>query len=307
MTLKQDRLFNDVNALSASTSSAKSKGRQSIALNNSDNEPTAKPFVKWVGGKRQLIELLRSNAPTQFSNYIEPFIGGGALLFSLSPQNALISDVNAELIHAYQVIKNNVDDLIISLKQHKNEANYFYAVRAQKPSEMNEVERASRLIYMNKTCFNGLYRVNSKGQFNTPFGRYKNPNIADVANLIAVSTYLNKANIDIKNQDYRETASQAKHGDFVYFDPPYYPMSATASFTKYAKGDFNEQNQIELAETYKQLANKGCHVMLSNSNTPFIKTLYQDFNLIEVQANRFINCQSEGRGKQAIEVLVKNY
>lgn len=172
---------------------------------------------------------------------------------------------------------------------------------------MTAVQRASRFIYMNKTCFNGLYRENSKGQFNAPFGRYVNPNIVDSVNLRAVSEYLNKADIKIHHQGYDETIKQAKKGDFVYFDPPYYPMSATANFTKYSKGDFGPDNQRELAEAFKALDKKGCYVMLSNSNTEFIKDLYKDFNIAEIEATRFINCKSDKRGKGLVEVLIKNY
>lgn len=266
-----------------------------------------KPFVKWVGGKRQLIPLLHSNVPKAYKSYIEPFIGGGALFFSMLPQEGLISDINPELINAYTVIRDDVDALIRSLKRHKNDEAHFYKVRAKKPSKMNLVQRASRFIYMNKTCFNGLYRENSNGQFNTPFGRYTNPNIVDVYNLRAVSKYLNQSSIRIAHQDYITTALSAKKGDFIYLDPPYHPMSTTASFTKYVKGDFNTQNQIELSEVFRTLSSRGCHVMLSNSNTDFIKNLYKDFQLVEVEANRFINCQGTKRGKQMVEVLVKNY
>lgn len=266
-----------------------------------------RPFVKWAGGKRQLIEILRSNAPKNYKSYFEPFIGGGALLFAKLPNKGFISDINPELVNAYTVIRDDVEGLIRSLKRHKNEESHFYAVRAKDLAKMSEVQRASRFIFLNKTCFNGLYRENSKGQFNAPFGRYTNPNIADEKNLQAVSEYLNQSQITIAHQDYQATVRKAKKGDFVYFDPPYYPMSATASFTKYAKGDFNAQNQEELAEVYRNLANKGCHVMLSNSNTNFIKSLYKDFNLVEIEATRFINCKAEKRGKGFVEVLVKNY
>jgi DNA adenine methylase len=271
-----------------------------------EDTPT-KPFVKWVGGKRQLMPLLRLNTPKSYKSYIEPFIGGGALLFSMLPRKGLVSDINPELINTYTVVRDDVEALIRSLKRHKNDEAHFYKVRAKMPSKMSPVQRASRFIYMNKTCFNGLYRENSRGQFNTPFGRYTNPNIADADNLRTVSEYLNQSNITIAHQDYTTTALSAKKGDFVYFDPPYYPMSATASFTKYVKGDFNAQNQIELSEIFCTLARRGCYVMLSNSNTDFIKDLYKDFQLIEVEANRFINCQGAKRGKQAVEVLVKSY
>jgi len=276
-----------------------------LALKNELFSP--KPFVKWAGGKRQLINKLLENAPTVFNTFYEPFIGGGALLFALTPSKAVISDINTELINAYQVIKNNVEGLIRSLKRHKNDETYFYNQRSLNPQELNELRRASRFIYLNKTCYNGLYRENSKGKFNTPFGRYKNPKIADEENLRAISAYLNSADVQILNLDFKQTVSKAKKGDFVYFDPPYHPWSETASFTKYSKSDFNMENQEELADTFKRLAKKGVHVMLSNSNTEIVKTLYTGFNFTEVEANRFINCKAQKRGKGLFEVIIKSW
>lgn len=266
-----------------------------------------KPFVKWAGGKRQLVDILLSNVPPSFNRYFEPFVGGGALLFELQPQKAVISDINEELINAYQVIKDNVEELINSLKKHKNTKEYYYAIRAINPKTLTPVERASRFIYLNKTCFNGLYRENSKGQFNVPFGRYKNPKICDEENLRAVSEFLNKIEITILNCDYKMTCEMAKSGDFVYLDPPYYPISKTASFTKYNKNDFSEKDQIELSEIFKELDRKGCYVMLSNSNTEFIKKLYANYRIQEIKANRFINCKANRRGKSNIEVLITNF
>ena len=266
-----------------------------------------KPFVKWAGGKRQLVDILLSNVPPSFNRYFEPFVGGGALLFELQPQKAVISDINEELINAYQVIKDNVEELINSLKKHKNTKEYYYAIRAINPKTLTPVERASRFIYLNKTCFNGLYRENSKGQFNVPFGRYKNPKICDEENLRAVSEFLNKIEITILNCDYKMTCEMAKSGDFVYLDPPYYPISKTASFTKYNKNDFSEKDQVELSEIFKELDKKGCYVMLSNSNTEFIKKLYANYRIQEIKANRFINCKANRRGKSNIEVLITNF
>lgn len=266
-----------------------------------------KPFVKWAGGKRQIINVLLANIPSSFNRYFEPFVGGGALLFELQPQKAVISDINEELINAYKVIKDSVEALINSLKKHKNTPEYYYAIRSVNPKTLTSVERASRFIYLNKTCFNGLYRENSKGQFNVPFGRYKNPKICDEENLRAVSKFLNSIEITILNCDYREACNLAKSGDFVYFDPPYYPLSRTASFTKYNKNDFSEKDQIELFEVFKELDSKGCYVMLSNSNTEFIKKLYAGYRIQEVSANRFINCKANGRKKSALEVLITNY
>jgi len=266
-----------------------------------------KPFVKWAGGKRQLVNLLIKKIPKHFNRYIEPFVGGGALLFELLPKRAIINDINEELINAYLVIRDNVHELIESLKKHKNSEEYYYKIRAVNPKKLSPVERASRFIYLNKTCYNGLYRENSKGEFNVPFGRYKNPKIFDPENLIAISEYLNNADIEIYNKDYKEVCLMAEKGDFVYLDPPYYPLSKTSSFTKYTKYDFRERDHIELAEVFRELDKKGCYVMLTNSNSEFIKRLYKDYNIEEIEANRFINCKKEGRKKQKVELLIKNF
>lgn len=269
------------------------------------NEP--KPFVKWAGGKRQLVKLLIENAPKSYNTFIEPFVGGGALLINMKPEKAIISDINKELINAYRVISKYLNNLLASLQKHRNEEEYFYTVRLQDPSHMTNIERASRFIFLNKVCFNGLYRENSKGKFNVPFGRYKNPNIEDSDNLRAVASYLNNADVQIFCQDFKVTSDMAKADDFVYFDPPYHPTTQTASFTKYVKSDFTAKNQEELANTFRQLAKRGCYVMLSNSNVPFVKELYKDFNIIEIEASRFINCKADKRGKGLYEVLIKNY
>ncbi|NPA53163.1 MAG: DNA adenine methylase [Aquificae bacterium] len=266
-----------------------------------------KPFVKWAGGKRQLIKILKFYLPIEYKTYIEPFVGGGALLFETLPKKAIINDINAELINAYNVIKNNVDELIESLKYHKNEKNYYYYIRSLDPDKLTPIERASRFIYLNKTCFNGLYRENSKGKFNVPFGNYKNPKIVDEENLKAISEYLNTYDIKIFNGDYKEVCELAEKGDFIYFDPPYYPLNKTASFTKYNKYDFTEKDQIELANLFKELDRKGCYILLSNSNTNFIRKLYKDYEIIELEANRFINSKGDRRGKSKIEVLIKNF
>jgi len=266
-----------------------------------------KPFVKWAGGKRQLIKILTNNLPPSYNRYIEPFVGGGALLFEVLPYKAIINDINTELINAYTVIKDDIDALIEDLKKHKNEEEYYYKIRSLDTEKLSAVERASRFIYLNKTCFNGLYRENSKGKFNVPFGKYKNPKILDEENLRAVSEYLNTAEISILNLDYKEVCKLAKKGDFVYLDPPYYPISKSSSFTKYHKLDFTERDQMELTEVFRELDRKGCYVMLSNSNTKFIKELYKEYEIWEVSANRFINCKGDKREKVNVEVLIKNY
>ncbi|MDQ7056634.1 MAG: DNA adenine methylase [Persephonella sp.] len=266
-----------------------------------------KPFVKWAGGKRQVIDILINEIPKEFDTYIEPFVGGGALFFEILPKKAIINDINKELINTYLVIKNNVNDLIKSLKNHKNDENYFYKIRALDPEKLTLVKRASRFIYLNKTCFNGLYRENSEGKFNVPFGKYKNPKILDEENLRAVSEYLNSIDIEIYNKDYKDVCDLAKKGDFIYLDPPYYPINKTSSFTKYNKYDFTEKDQIELSQIFRELDKKGCYVMLSNSNTDFIKKLYKGFNIKEIEANRAINCKGDRRKKAKLEVLIKNY
>ncbi len=266
-----------------------------------------RPFVKWAGGKRQLIKFLRDHVPKTFNRYIEPFVGGGALLFELLPKTAIINDINQELINAYLVIKDHVEELIESLKRHKNSADYYYKMRSTDPKSLNAIERASRFIYLNKTAYNGLYRENLKGEFNVPFGRYKNPKILDEENLRAVSKYLNSANVEIHNLDYKQVCSKAQKGDFVYLDPPYYPLSKTSSFTQYCRYGFTERDQVELAEVFRELDRRGCYLVLSNSNTDFIKRLYRGYNIIEVSARRSINSKGDGRKKQNIELVIKNF
>lgn len=270
------------------------------------NDNIAETFRKMARRKRQLLGILRKNVPLNYSCYIEPFVGGGALLFDLFPMNCIISDINSELVNAYIVIKDNIKELIESLKKHKNEEEYYYKIRSLSPDSLSPIERASRFIYLNKTCFNGLYRENSKGGFNAAFGKYDNPNIVDEENLLAVSFFLNSRNIEILNQDYTLTCQKAKKKDFVYMDPPYYPSKKT-SFTKYNKNKFLENEQLKLFDVFSELDKKGCYVMMSNSNTPFILDLYKDYNILKIEANRSINVDIKGRKKQEVEVIIKNY
>ena len=277
-------------------------------------EVKPKPFVKWVGGKRQLLKQFRFMnlyPPEGFNSmvgrYFEPFVGGGAVFFDLRPGKAYLSDLNSELVIAYNVIKNNVDGLIKSLKKHKHTKEYFLKIRAKDPKKLSDLEVASRFIYLNRTCFNGMYRVNSKGGFNVPFGKYSNPLICDEQNLRRVSKALK--NVEIKCQDYKSVLKKARKGDFVYFDPPYFPVSKTASFTSYTKEAFLEKEQIELRDTFLELNKKGCFVMLSNSDTSFINEIYSGFKgvrITKVEAGRAINSKASGRGK-ITEVLVTNY
>ncbi len=273
-----------------------------------------KPFVKWVGGKRQLLAQFRRlnlYPPELFDvktgKYFEPFVGGGAVFFDLLPERGFLSDLNKELVTTYNVIKNNVEGLIASLKKHKTEKEYFLKVRAQDPNKMGDLDVASRFIFLNRTCFNGMYRVNKAGGFNVPYGKYDNPLICDEDNLKKVSIALQR--IEIKHQDYKEVLKKAKKGDFVYFDPPYYPVSKTASFTSYTAESFLDKEQIELRDTVLELNKRGCFVMLSNSDTPFINEIYSGFKGIrinKVEAGRAINSKGSGRGK-VTEVLITNY
>ncbi len=273
-----------------------------------------KPFVKWVGGKRQLLQQFRQRKlypPEKFdplrNRYFEPFVGGGAVFFDLLPESAYLSDLNNELIITYNIIKNNAENLIVSLNKHINSKEYFLTIRAQDPKSLSELDVASRFIYLNRTCFNGMYRVNKSGGFNVPFGKYKNPLICDKINLRKASKALK--NVEIVNQDYKEVLKKAKKEDFIYFDPPYYPINKTSLFTSYTSQSFLEKEQIELKNTFIDLHKRGCYVMLSNSDTPFIKKLYSDLkgvNINEVFANRAINSDATKRGK-ITEVLITNY
>ncbi|WP_346199748.1 DNA adenine methylase [Caldifermentibacillus hisashii] len=269
------------------------------------------PFLKWAGGKRQLLPEIRKYIPKRMGTYYEPFLGGGAVLFDLQPKKAVINDINSELINTYLVIKNNVAELIEDLRKHENTSDYYYKIRdldrdKNRFSKLSDVEKASRLIYLNKTCFNGLFRVNSQGQFNVPFGRYKNPNIVNEFVLRAVSHYLNNNEVKILNGDFADAVSSAKKGDFVYFDSPYDPVSETASFTGYTLGGFNKDEQIRLRDLFVDLDKRGCKVLLSNSATEFIKDLYKDYHIEIVSATRNINSIATKRGK-IDEVLVMNY
>lgn len=270
------------------------------------------PFLKWVGGKRQLIPEIRKRLPKGVINrpYYEPFVGGGALFFDLQPKCAIINDYNEELINVYRVIRDNPDELIEDLKKHENTAEYFYEIRAidRQPffNALGKIERASRIIYLNKTCYNGLYRVNNAGEFNSPFGKYKNPNIINEPVIKAVSKYLNSAKIQIFNVDYQEILKDIPANSFVYLDPPYHPISESSNFTGYVQGGWNEKDQLRLRDVCNILNSKGVRFLLSNSASAFIKEIYSNYNIHVVQANRAINSDSSKRG-QVNEFLISNY
>lgn len=274
--------------------------------------PLVSPILKWVGGKRQLLDSIEPLIP-KCSTYYEPFIGGGAVLFSRQPDKAVINDSNPELINVYLTIKNEPEALIEKLKEHKANSSeeYFYSIRALDRDKevfenMTDIERAARIIYLNKTCYNGLFRVNSSGEFNSPWGKYKNPNITNETTINALHTYFNKANITIKCGDYRDALKGIRKGAFVYFDPPYMPISSSASFTGYTAGGFGEQEQIALKEQCDALNAKGIKFLLSNSSCPFIEDLYKEYIIEHVKAKRAINANPEKRG-EIKEVLVRNY
>jgi len=273
-----------------------------------------RPFVKWVGGKRQLIKQFRELGlypPEEFdpikSTYYEPFAGGGAVFFDLLPHKAVLSDLNLELVTAYNVIKNDVESLIKLLKKHEVNKEYYLTIRALDVNKLNPVGVASRFIYLNRTGFNGLYRVNRSGQFNVPFGKNGNPTICDEDNLRNVSRALQ--HVDILHQSFQHVLKTAKKGDFIYLDPPYHPLNATSSFTSYTKESFCASDQVELRDTFVELSKRGCYVMLSNSDSNFINDIYSEVKgvrIAKIFATRSINSVGTGRGKIR-EVLVTNY
>ncbi len=277
---------------------------------NHKKNPIARPFLKWAGGKRQVLSEIHKYRPKRIKTYYEPFVGAGALFLDLQHKNTYINDTNAELINCYNVIKDNPEELIDDLYKNKIEKDYFYSIRELDRTEpynnLSPIEKASRIIYLNKTCFNGLFRVNSQGQFNTPFGRYENPKIVDAAVLKAVSNYLNDNDVQILNLDFGQAVTNAKKGDFVYFDPPYDPVSDTSSFTGYDINGFNKNEQSRLKNLFEDLSSKGIKCMLSNSKTPFIQELYKEYKIINVPAIRSINSNASRRGRVE-EVLVLNY
>ncbi len=266
------------------------------------------PLIKWVGGKRQLMHELLRNMPESYNRYYEPFVGGGALFFELQPFGGYISDMNEELINFYSVVRDNVHELISSLKKHEITKEYFLNIRnidrTEKYKNISNVEKASRFIYLNRTCFNGMYRVNSQGQFNVPFGHYKNPRIVDTYNLINCSALLKKTEIECC--DFSLILNRVKKGDFVYLDPPYVPLSETSSFTSYTKDGFDIDMQIKLRDVCNELDSKGVMFMLSNSDTKLVKELYAPYDIKKVYAKRHINANAFGRGKIS-EILVRNY
>lgn len=264
-----------------------------------------RPFLKWAGGKTKLIQQYIPYFPTDYKNYYEPFLGGGAVFFYLNPPVASLTDINAELVNAYCCVKNNVEELIDALRIHqiRHCKDYYYQMRQFNCA--TSIEKAARLIYLNKTCFNGLYRENSQGGFNVPIGKYKNPTICNPALLRSTSNALQNARIEVR--PFEDILNYAiSSNDFVYFDPPYYPVSSTSNFTAYSRYAFSQDNQIKLQEVFTELAQRGVKVMLSNSDCDFIRNLYSDFNIHSISAARLINSNVDKRGK-ITEVLITSW
>lgn len=262
------------------------------------------PFLKWVGGKRQLLPAMESLLPRRIERYFEPFVGGGALFFHLKPRFAVLADINRELVDCYQAVRDRVEEVVQDLQTHTHDEGYYYALRERRPEELDLPRRASRTIFLNRTGFNGLYRVNREGRFNVPFGRYTNPVVCDEDNLRACSQQLAAAHIDAMPFD--EVEDMAAPGDLVYFDPPYVPASATANFTSYAAEGFTLRDQERLAELARRLSGRGVNVMVSNSDTPLTRELYQGLHLHQVMARRSINSNGARRGAVP-ELLVTSY
>ncbi len=274
------------------------------------NRPVPRPFLKWAGGKTQLVDQLARRAPLWFLSYHEPFVGGGALFFRLYREHrisfAFISDLNAELIDTYTAIRDKPGDVIRLLSEYPHDREFYYHLRHKDPRGMGLHARAARMIYLNKTGYNGLYRVNSRGKFNVPFGRYRSPEYCDPENLQAVSEALRDA--EMVCAPFETVLERAGPGDLVYFDPPYVPVSKTANFTGYLAGGFSEQDQRRLHEVCIELAKRNVTVMISNSDTGAVRKMYRSpvFSVAEVQASRAINCNAGRRGKIS-ELIITNY
>lgn len=272
-----------------------------------------KPFVKWAGGKRQIIEKLKKYIPEEYNTYYEPFVGGGALLFELAPKNAVINDFNDELMNVYTCIKDSdkFEKMCKELNHHESEHSeeYYYKIRnidrdRKKYNKLADYKKAARTIYLNKACFNGLYRVNSKNEFNVPFGKKEHVNTYEGQNLGIICGYLNFNNVKILSTDFEEAVKDAKEGDFIYFDPPY--DSDKNIFTSYTNEGFGKEEQERLAKVFKDLDSRGCYVMLSNHNTKLINDLYEGYNIHIIEAKRNINSDGKKRGKVE-EVIITNY
>lgn len=275
-------------------------------------ENKLQPFTKWTGGKRQLLPVIKSLMPDNYNGYFEPFIGGGALFFDLAPEKAVINDFNSELVNCYLQIKERPLELIALLAEHQknNSKDYFLDLRSVdrdgRIDMMTDAERAARIMYLLRVDFNGLYRVNAKNQFNAPYGNYKNLKIVHSELILAISDYLNSADITITTGDFEKAVDSVEAGDFVYFDPPYIPLSETSAFTSYTHEGFSYDDQVRLRDCVKRLDEKGAYVMLSNSSSPLVEELYKDFIVHKVDVTRTNGAKASSRGKIS-EIIVTNY
>jgi DNA adenine methylase len=261
-----------------------------------------KPFIKWVGGKRQLLPELRARIPSSFGTYHEPFVGGGALFFDLAPKRAILSDANERLVRTYRAIRDSVERVIALLKTYPHDRDFFEQLRAQRIDDADDVCVASWFVYLNKHTFNGLYRVNHGGQFNAPFGVQRAPVECDADGMRACSEALR--GVQIRHAHFAECLADVESGDFVYFDPPYVPLSATSSFTAYTSDGFDLAEQVKLRDVARELKRRGAHVLLSNSSAPLVSTLYgKDFAIEHVNAGRSINSDGAKRGRIAESIM----
>lgn len=275
------------------------------------NNNCIKPVIKWVGGKTQLFEKIIPLLPSkEITIYCEPFLGGGAMLFYLQPRVAYVNDINSRLINMYNVIKYYPEPLIQELSEYENTAEFYYKIR-ESDRNFNSIyfsciKQAARFIYLNKTCFNGLYRENKTGQFNVPYGKYKNPNFVNASAIRSMSQYFNTANIIFTSIDFMQVLNNLPSGTFVYLDPPYDPVSKTANFTNYTRYGFTNGDHIRLRGCCDTLTERGIKFMLSNSDTNFIRSLYAGYDITEVLAKRSINCNGNDRGLVK-ELIIRNY
>lgn len=273
---------------------------------------TISPIVKWAGGKTQLLGKLTALMPTEeITTYCEPFLGGGAMLFNIKPRVAYVNDINAGLMNVYSIIRYFPEALIAELRGYENTSEFFYKIRdldrnAERFVALSPVKQAARFIFLNKTCFNGLYRENRQGQFNVSYGKYKNPDFVNANGICAVSQYFNAANIYFTSMDFAEVIKVLPAGAFVYLDPPYDPISETANFTDYTRYGFTRNDHIRLRQCCDEMTARGIKFMLSNSNTDFIRQLYSEYNITKISARRVINCNGEGRGT-VTELVIRNY
>ena len=286
--------------------------KQDLKLNSSNSQRSkaprhveviegCKPFLKWAGGKTQMIDELLKYVPINFNKYIEPFIGGGAYFFALNHSKSIIADLNEDLVHTYLEVRDNVEEVVSILRTYKNEEAFYYKIRSKDITEMSTTERAARLIYLNKTCFNGLYRVNKQGRYNVPYGKRTNAFLNE-GSIFAASEYLQGTKI--YHSDYKNLLNKyAKKGDFIFLDPPYQPVGKNSDFKRYTKEFFYETDQIELAELFQNLVDRGCYVVLTNSEHPFILDLYKNFEIKIIDTKRMISSNPKTRTSTDIIVL----